>query len=107
MVSYTMVKHIHPYRNSAKNSDIILYKRSFYLKVIRYVWLNIFLFFKGNFKKRFPIKCPCGKRSWDPHLLLVGVRTFDKIPLKYKCGNYHNDSWELFLQRCKGNKNVG
>lgn len=91
---------MHPYRINAKNNNIIVYKRNVFFKIIRHILFNILLYFKGTFKKRYPIKCPCGKRSWDPDKNTTEVKTLQNFRLVYKCGKYHDNSFELYLQKC-------
>ena len=53
-----------PYRTNSclKNKKELTYKRNFFIKIIRRWFLSLLIFFAGTYKKRYPIKCPCGDR---------------------------------------------
>lgn len=87
-------KMYNPYRTNSclKNKKELTYKRNFFIKIIRRWFLSLLIFFAGTYKKRYPIKCPCGLRSWDPQKMRreAGYVKDYRLLNSYKCGKMHD-----------------
>lgn len=83
-----------PYRiaGNKDNTNVSIYKRNFFIKTIRFLFYSFMIFIHGKYKQRYPIKCPCGIRSWDPHEYrrAGGVIKHSFLLNSYRCGNMHD-----------------
>lgn len=81
-----------PYRISAlKENKIKQYKKPFKIKnYIRNLYRRFLILLDGKFKDRYPIKCPCGKKSWDPNKSGGTSRGALYRMNYYRCGQKHD-----------------
>lgn len=83
-----------PYRTTISKEKIktLVYKRNIIAKVVRYLFFSLVLFFLGKYKQRYPIKCPCGIRSWDPNAnrKAGGYIRRSELLNNYRCGKRHD-----------------